>query len=175
MFKCLFFPTGGTCIRTLTATINADLDDACVWPLDLQLSEWFPLGQSHVRITHVPFTDHPLRNELVVFFSSDQVSSLPNRSLAKLYGIHWMGNVIVLKCAKGDPLQVIQMDWGDKKIVDVVVALYVYINPVTFLLYNLPSYPIHSWLRTRIVKLIEDYHHLSWWYVSRTVSNLIIC
>lgn len=60
---------------------------------------------------------------MVVVFSADQTSSTPNRSIAKLYNIHWLGNVVVVKCAKRDPKQVIQMGWGDRQLVDVLIGL----------------------------------------------------
>lgn len=125
-YKCFIFPTGGTNIKTIIASIDHDLDDMYVWAKDLQLSDLFPLGLHRVRIIKLPRANLPLRNQMVLIYSADPVSSPPNNTLAKLYDVHWAGNVVVLKCSRRDPKQIIQMGWGDKQLVDVIVALYVW-------------------------------------------------
>lgn len=124
-FKCLVFPTGGSRIRTFVASIDHDQDDQYVWAEDLQLSYLFPLGRREIRLSLMPFTRLPLRNHLIVIYSADQTSSLPNSCIAKLFDEHWLGNVVVLKCSQKDSKQIIQMDWGDKSLVDMIISMYV--------------------------------------------------
>lgn len=81
------------------------------------------MGSTSIRVQQIPRTRIPLRNEYVLFYSSDSVSSLPNASIARLYNIHWMGNVVVMKCSRRDPLKIVQMSWGEQHLVDIVVAM----------------------------------------------------
>lgn len=99
------------------------MDEDCVWGEDLDLGFWFPLGSTAVEIEELPGADLHLRNNFIIFFAQDQISSPTNYSLAKLYGIHWMGNIVVVKRARGVPRQIIQMGGGEHHLVEVVVAM----------------------------------------------------
>lgn len=125
LFKCLGFPTGGTRIRMIVATIDEDMDDLTVWGEDLILNYWFPLGLESIEFVEFPGSNIQLRNRFILYYARDQTSSPPNSSIARLYNIHWMGNIIVVKCSKTIRNQIIQISWGDEHLVDIIVALYV--------------------------------------------------
>lgn len=96
---------------------------------------------------------------MVILYSTDQVSSSPNSSIAKLYDVHWLGNIVVMKCSKTDPQQIIQMDWGDKHLVDVIVALYVFCHHPLF---NASDPEFLRWLKSEIMARRIAYKNMSW-------------
>lgn len=53
--------------------------------------------------------------------SVDNVSALPNLSIAQMFDRHWLGNIVVVKVGLRDGVRVVNMLWGEQlKVNDVV-------------------------------------------------------
>lgn len=120
----MLFPTD--CNHSEVIYVPKDFDrndfETPVWPEDLDLNVIFPRGAKGIRLRHAPGTTYSLKNEYVMFMSTDTVSALPNRSIAKMFDRYWLGNIVIVKIGRRDGVRVINMGRGEQLKVDDVVG-----------------------------------------------------
>lgn len=124
-YSCVVFPT--SCNHSEIMYISQDLsrsdDLECpLWPEDADLATLFPRGARGIRIREAPGTTYRLKNAYMVFISADNVSALPNHSIARMFNRHWLGNIAVVKIGVRDGIRVINMSRGEQIKVDDIVG-----------------------------------------------------
>lgn len=96
--RCIIYATG--CPRPLyvwLSTREGLHDNPPLWSVDLDLSSWFPSSSVRETPHTIPGSTVLLHHKYDIFYSRDNVTSLPNECLATRFNCHWMGNIVVVK------------------------------------------------------------------------------
>lgn len=92
-------------------------------PSELEISHWFPLGWMSIPITHVPGTSFALRNVFRVFVAKGSTATPRNAGIFDRFGVHVLGNVLVVKIGQRVPYGVVQLTGSEIDLVDVLLGM----------------------------------------------------
>lgn len=123
-FRCVIYPTGGPqSLYTYLPIASANWDTfPYVW-FNLDVMTYFPKGFKRKKIGKAPRSHFHLEHQYQIHYSHDAVSSLPNRCVATKCDRHWMGNIVVVKRGRADPLQVIHIELGEISFINAIISM----------------------------------------------------
>lgn len=126
------YPTG--CLRPtramvpVSSSVEVDKIDRCMLE-DLDFRELFPTGTVQARLAIIPRTDFRIRNHYTVIAAADSQLCPVNKSLQGRGFQDHRGNVLVVRHASRNPLEITHATSSDLSMVEFVVSQYVIIQP----------------------------------------------